>query len=251
MFFNIQRKAAAAYGNHRFYDDERQSTVPITVCILILACYITCGVILFHELEKWGILESLYFCFTVLSTIGFGDLQPKDDIGMYATSAYILVGMALVAMCFSLIQSKLIIWLRKFATQETSGKNEISIVGKCNVVLATPIKSSQQQQPHSWQIQGGLLMNDYNSLPRTPRVNYSAAVTTTGSHFRRNSLARRWEALFLHSITFHVVHTFHTLCFFSLFCCFVATNLCCERRMREKKVDGRAGESHRVSSCSP
>lgn len=132
---------AASYGNHRFYYDEKQSTVPITVCILILACYITCGVILFHELEKWGILESLYFCFTVLSTIGFGDLQPKDDIGMYATSAYILVGMAIVAMCFSLIQSKLIIWLRKFAVQESSAKNEISFVGSCNVVLATPIKS--------------------------------------------------------------------------------------------------------------
>jgi hypothetical protein len=133
---------ATAYGIHRFYYDERQSSVPITVCILILFCYITCGVILFHELEKWGILESLYFCFTVLSTIGFGDLQPKDDISMYATCAYILVGMALVAMCFSLIQTKLIIWLRKFATQESTAKNEISIVGKCNVVLATPIKSS-------------------------------------------------------------------------------------------------------------
>lgn len=96
------------------------------------------GAVLFHELQKWGVLESLYFCFTALSTIGTGDLQPKNDIGLYAASAYIIVGMAIVAMCFSLIQTELIIWLRKFAIQEQQeDDDEIALVN----VAMTPIKS--------------------------------------------------------------------------------------------------------------
>lgn len=157
-------------GNH--HKKQKQSAVPISICIMILICYITSGAALFHELQKWGVLESLYFCFTALSTIGFGDLQPKDDVGMYAASAYIIVGMAIVAMCFSLIQTELIIWLRKFAIQEPSPDDEIALVN----VAITPIKS--------WHRPNDLLLNDYNSLPRTPRINMA-----TGFH--RNTPARR------------------------------------------------------------
>lgn len=104
---------------------------------MILICYVTFGAVLFHELQQWGVLESLYFCFTALSTIGFGDLQPKNEIGQYAACGYIIVGMAIVAMCFSLIQTELIIWLRKFAIQEQSSEDEIALVN----VAITPIKS--------------------------------------------------------------------------------------------------------------
>lgn len=127
--------ASVNTGHH--HKKPKQSAVPISICILILICYITSGAALFHELQKWGVLESLYFCFTALSTIGFGDLQPKDEVGMYAASAYIIVGMAIVAMCFSLIQTELIIWLRKFAIQEQSTDDEIALVN----VAITPIKS--------------------------------------------------------------------------------------------------------------
>lgn len=151
---------------------QKQSAVPISICILILICYITSGAALFHELQKWGVLESLYFCFTALSTIGFGDLQPKDDVGLYAASAYIVVGMAIVAMCFSLIQTELLIWLRKFAIQEQTTDDDIALVN----VAITPIKS--------WHRPNDLLLNDYNSLPRTPRVNF-------GTGFHRNTPARR------------------------------------------------------------
>ncbi|KAG5673421.1 hypothetical protein PVAND_003470 [Polypedilum vanderplanki] len=76
---------------------HKQSAVPISICIMILICYITSGAALFHELQKWGVLDSIYFCFTALSTIGFGELQPKDELGIYVASVYIIVGMAIVA----------------------------------------------------------------------------------------------------------------------------------------------------------
>jgi Ion channel len=152
---------------------QKQSAVPISICVMILICYLTCGAALFHELQKWGVLESIYFCFTALSTIGFGDLQPRDELGMYVASAYIIIGMAIVAMCFSLIQTELIIWLRKFSIHHHSATHEDEIT-LTNIAI-TPIKS--------WHRPNDLLLTDYNSLPRTPRG------STTG--FNRNTPARR------------------------------------------------------------
>lgn len=83
--------------------------VPVTLCLIIVLAYICSGAVLFHRLENWSLLEGSYFCFTSLGTIGFGDLLPgqnAEEISLCACSAYILTGMALVAMCFSLVQDE-------------------------------------------------------------------------------------------------------------------------------------------------
>lgn len=105
------------YCEQQQYDIYRSTSVPISICLVMLVCYIILGSLLFHRLQDWSIVESLYFCFTSLGTIGFGELTPKGNIGQYTASGYILVGMALVAMCFSLIQNELIMWLRRFGVQ--------------------------------------------------------------------------------------------------------------------------------------
>lgn len=91
---------------------------------MILA-YICSGALLFHRLENWSLLEGSYFCFTSLGTIGFGDLIPgqnAEEISLCACSAYILTGMALVAMCFSLVQDQVISLFRLIGA--TCAKNE-------------------------------------------------------------------------------------------------------------------------------
>lgn len=87
---------------------------------MILVSYITLGAALFHRTQPWNVLESLYFCFTSLGTIGFGDLQPQGTVAQYLASGYILFGMAVVAMCFSLIQTELVVWLRRFGAVQES-----------------------------------------------------------------------------------------------------------------------------------
>lgn len=105
-------------------------TVPISICIMILICYVTLGAVLFHKIQHWGVLESLYFCFTSLGTIGFGDLAPQGNIALCAASAYILVGMAVVAMCFSLIQTELIVFFRRFGVNDAlpTPSEDVSLV---------------------------------------------------------------------------------------------------------------------------
>lgn len=121
--FHTKLNGVPSYAHH-------SPTVPISICIMILICYVTLGAVLFHKVQQWGVLESLYFCFTSLGTIGFGDLAPKGNVAQYAASAYILIGMAVVAMCFSLIQTEMILWLRKFGVQDPmpSPSEDVSLV---------------------------------------------------------------------------------------------------------------------------
>ncbi|XP_049942582.1 TWiK family of potassium channels protein 7-like [Schistocerca serialis cubense] len=85
--------------------------VPVSLCLCIVVAYVCVGALLFNRLENWTFLEGSFFCFTSLGTIGFGDLVPggldgttHQQLSVIASSAYILVGMAIVAMCFNLVQ---------------------------------------------------------------------------------------------------------------------------------------------------
>lgn len=97
------------------YEKPRVS-VPITLCLLILVGYISGGAVLFSLWEGWGFLDGSYFCFVTLSTIGFGDLVPGDSVvsdegtqeKLVICSLYLLIGMALIAMCFNLMQEEVI-----------------------------------------------------------------------------------------------------------------------------------------------
>jgi len=93
--------------------------VPISLCLMILATYISGGGFLFSIWEEdWGYLEGSYFCFISLSTIGFGDLVPGSAVAsgegtthhrrLIICSLYLLVGLALIAMCFNLMQEEVI-----------------------------------------------------------------------------------------------------------------------------------------------
>jgi hypothetical protein len=44
--------------------------VPIWLCVFLVIGYIVAGTKLFSQLEQWGYLDSAYFCFITLTTIG-------------------------------------------------------------------------------------------------------------------------------------------------------------------------------------
>jgi len=74
--------------NDYYYNDEqidleeqmRQRPVPIWLCVLLVISYIIFGAFLFSGWERWNFLDSAYFCFISLSTIGFGDFIPAQRV---------------------------------------------------------------------------------------------------------------------------------------------------------------------------
>lgn len=130
------------YSNQMYYSYDPQSngalwmSIMILISVMILICYITVGAALFHRIQTWNVLESLYFCFTSLGTIGFGELEPRGNVAQYVASAYILFGMAVVAMCFNLIRTEITMWLRRYDVGEKSYASTISGPGNGRNVSA-------------------------------------------------------------------------------------------------------------------
>lgn len=88
--------------------------VPIWVCLLLVIGYNIFGSLLFGLWEGWGFTTGLYFSFITLSTIGFGDVVPGHSIESWQSqekqvfcTLYLLVGMAMIAMCFGLMQKQI------------------------------------------------------------------------------------------------------------------------------------------------
>ncbi|XP_012064289.1 PREDICTED: TWiK family of potassium channels protein 18 [Atta cephalotes] len=100
--------------------DPQHVTVPLTLCLAIMVGYIWGGAFLFSTWESWDMLDSSYFCFVSLSTIGFGDIVPGEkiysehafDLSFILCSMYLMLGMALIAMCFNLMQEEVIAKIR-------------------------------------------------------------------------------------------------------------------------------------------
>ena len=58
-------------------------------------------------------LDSSYFCFITLTTIGFGDLTPDQkntdgEVRIALCSLYLLFGIAMICMSFNLVQEEVI-----------------------------------------------------------------------------------------------------------------------------------------------
>ncbi|XP_015115793.1 uncharacterized protein LOC107040283 [Diachasma alloeum] len=118
--------------------------IPISLCLLIIVVYVCAGAFVFNRLEGWSLLESSYFCFTSLGTIGFGDLVPMgrnastrllEEMSLCACSVYILFGMGLIAMCFNLMQEEVVRVVRVFG--RTCGSTGIT----ANSIGANGLKS--------------------------------------------------------------------------------------------------------------
>lgn len=92
-------------------DDDQDIGIPLTIPLAVIVGYIFLGALLFGIWEKWPPLTASYFCFITISTIGFGDVVPgaitMDEYKLLLSAFYIVFGMAILSMCFSLIQEEI------------------------------------------------------------------------------------------------------------------------------------------------
>ncbi|KPJ19763.1 TWiK family of potassium channels protein 18 [Papilio machaon] len=96
--------------------------IPVGIVLFLLLAYICVGATIFSVWENWSFLDATYFCFIALATIGFGDFVPtsfltskhstesskNEYIQMIACCAYLVFGLILIAMSFSLLQDEVV-----------------------------------------------------------------------------------------------------------------------------------------------
>jgi potassium channel subfamily K len=76
----------------------------IWVCFFHAVVYYTVAVVAFSFLvEKWSIIDSLYFATTIFTTIGFGDLHPTSNSGQCLTIVLALYGVVILGIFIGIL----------------------------------------------------------------------------------------------------------------------------------------------------
>ncbi|KAL4003823.1 Ion channel family protein [Acanthocheilonema viteae] len=122
----------------------KREKMPVSVGIITVILFIAGGAILFAVWEDWNLFDGAYYSFITLSTIGFGDIVPGQSLGegsqekLIVCALYLLFGMALIAMCFKLMQDDVVRKARWLGQKIgiLGNQNEASRLGE---ILTSPI----------------------------------------------------------------------------------------------------------------
>ena len=74
------------------WSDRASRGILVTAALLLLA-----GTVIFMIIEGFSAIDSFYFSFITLATIGYGDLSPTTDLGKLVTVAYSFAGLGIMA----------------------------------------------------------------------------------------------------------------------------------------------------------
>lgn len=80
----------------------------IFVAASTLLGWIAIGTIVFHRLESWNWIQSFYFSVVTITTVGYGDFTPTNDLSRLFTAIYILVGVSIGLVTLSIIGAEIL-----------------------------------------------------------------------------------------------------------------------------------------------
>lgn len=76
--------------SHGFKNEDFRALTLLTFGLILS------GSLFYTFTEGWRFLDALYFSVATLTTVGYGDLTPKSDIGKIFTIVYILGGVGVI-----------------------------------------------------------------------------------------------------------------------------------------------------------
>lgn len=86
-----------------FTEEQNLSKIKIYSAIFFIFLLILGGTLVFNHLEKWSYVDSFYFSTATLTTVGYGDLVPTNDISKIITSVYAILGVVTFLFCLSVL----------------------------------------------------------------------------------------------------------------------------------------------------
>lgn len=74
-----------------FFHERSYRVLTMSAFVIILI-----GSVFYRVVEGLSWLDAVYFSIITLTSVGYGDISPKTDIGKVFTSVYILVGIGII-----------------------------------------------------------------------------------------------------------------------------------------------------------
>lgn len=81
-------------------------TSQVAAAMSSVAIWLAIGTFSYQHLEKWTWIEALYFSTVTLTTVGYGDLHPTNDVSRLFTVFYILAAVVTAIGAISVISSR-------------------------------------------------------------------------------------------------------------------------------------------------
>jgi voltage-gated potassium channel len=114
----------------------RKNRARLRLGVLAVVSAIALGTVVFHLLEGWSILDSLYVTAQTVTTVGFGDLAPRTFRGRLFATFFLMVGVGVVLYSLtsavqSIVQSELVATFdkRRLSRKMSKLRNHFIICG--------------------------------------------------------------------------------------------------------------------------
>jgi voltage-gated potassium channel len=108
----------------------------LRIGVIAVGCAIGVGTVVFHHIEGWSILDSLYVTAQTVTTVGFGDLTPRTVWGRAFATVFMLVGVGIVLYALtsavqSIVQSEMVATFgrRRLSRKMSKLRNHFIICG--------------------------------------------------------------------------------------------------------------------------
>ena len=74
--------------------------------LVLVASQLIVGSVFYMLVERWSLVDAVYFCAMSLATVGYGDVAPDTDIGKIFTTVYVLAGIGILVAFFTALTAK-------------------------------------------------------------------------------------------------------------------------------------------------
>ncbi|XP_061194826.1 TWiK family of potassium channels protein 7-like [Saccostrea echinata] len=118
------------------FEIDENFNLPLPIASVIMLIYIFLGTCFYMILEQWNFIDSFYYVFISISTIGFGDIVPGQPEYFLVSSIYLFLGLALVSMCINVGVDYLNVTIDKAKVQMDKARDKMSIVGRKHIKIA-------------------------------------------------------------------------------------------------------------------
>mgnify|MGYP001559397161 FL=1 len=92
----------------------------ILYIIIVIMMFLFGGATFYHYIEKLRYIDALYLSALTMTTVGYGDITPKTDIGKIFTIFYVFAGVAIALYGLSVIASHFVeareeLWMERLS----------------------------------------------------------------------------------------------------------------------------------------